>query len=94
MPSDHGAAHSQSTSAMKPPVIRTRRAAEIFGYQIEKLQLPNHAFPWDRNYVLTMHDLGQLNHSIADDWNKRWDAEQREAVNAIYISIILEGKNT
>lgn len=77
---------------MKPPKINTRAEASVFGYAIEKLELPFHAFKWDRDYVLTMHDLGQLNHSIADDWNKRWNDEQRAAVNAIYFSLRIEGK--
>lgn len=78
---------------MKPPKIKTRAEATVFGYAIEKLDLPFHAFRWDRDYVLTMHDLGQLNSSIADDWNKRWDEAQREAVNAIYFSIRIEGSS-
>lgn len=76
---------------MKPPQIYTRAEAAIFGDAIEKLDLPFHAFEWKQTYVLHMHDLGHLNYSIMDDWNKRWNDEQRQAVNAIYFSLRIEG---
>lgn len=78
---------------MKPPVITTRPQAAIFGQAIEPLNLPFHANPWTSHYALTMHDLGQLNHAIQDDWHKRWDDVQREAVNAIYFSLRIEGSS-
>lgn len=79
---------------MKPPVIHTRKAARAFGASLALIpDLPFHAYPWTVDYALTMHDLGQLNKSIADDWEHRWDAEQRAAVNAVYFSILIEGKS-
>lgn len=90
MPQNYDAARGES-AGLKPPVIRTRVQASIFGYALEKMDLPFHAYKWDRDYVLTMHDLGQLNSSIADDWNRRWSDEQREAVWAVYFSFRIEG---
>lgn len=78
---------------MKPPQIYTRAEAREFGYALEKLDLPFHAYRWGGDYAVTMHDLGQLNFSIIDDWNNRWNDEQREQVNAIYFSFRIEGSS-
>lgn len=94
MSADHGEVGRSQAKPMKniaPPKIKTRPEAAVFGYALEKIPSLFYSVGnrWDRNFVLTMHDLGQLNQTIAIDW-MLWNDEQREQVNAIYFSLQLE----